>query len=265
MGETAWLDPPPHLRATYSDLEWSIAYQCAQHSVVYRLSRGDVPELFVKLSREGHYPTLSGEAERMRWAGATVPVPGVVQQGSDGSTAWLVTAPRPGRDATHPDVVENPAALTRVLARGLRRFHDALPVEDCPFDFRLDASLAHVRARLASGQIDQARDFHDEFAHLTPATAVQLLESTRPESEDLVVCHGDYCLPNVLIEAGQATGYLDLGELGVADRWWDLATATWSLTWNLGPGFEELFLEEYGVTVDADRVRFYRLLYDLAS
>lgn len=65
MGETAWLDPPPHLRTTYSDLAWSLAYQYAKRSVVYRLSRGGVSELFVKLSRGGHYPTLSAEAERI--------------------------------------------------------------------------------------------------------------------------------------------------------------------------------------------------------
>ena len=70
VSETPWLDPPPRLAATYPGLRWSLAWQYAQHSVVYRLERGDVPELFVKLSLEGHYPTLAGEAERMRWAGA---------------------------------------------------------------------------------------------------------------------------------------------------------------------------------------------------
>ena len=45
-----------------------------------------------------------------------------------------------------------------------------------------------------------------------------------PPSEDLVVCHGDYCFPNVLLDdAGAITGFLDLGELAVADRWWDVA------------------------------------------
>jgi kanamycin kinase len=191
-------------------------------------------------------------------------VPRVVDEGSDGGISWLVTEPLSGHDATHPDLVRDPAALTRILARGLRSFHDAAPVEECPFDFRLDAALGHVRARSREGHIDGARDFHEEFAHLTPVGAVELLEATRPDSEDLVVCHGDYCLPNVFIEGGRATGYLDLGELGVSDRWWDLAAATWSVTWNLGPGFEELFLAEYGVTRDVARTRFYRLLYDLA-
>ncbi len=92
-----------------------------------------------------------------------------------------------------------------------------------------------------------------------------LLEDTRPESESPVVCHGDYCLPNIIIRDWSAVGYVDLGEMGVADRWWDLAVATWSVTWNLGPGYEELFLSEYGVQRDQRRTDFYRLLYDLVS
>jgi len=56
-----------------------------------------------------------------------------------------------------------------------------------------------------------------------------------------VVCHGDSCPPNVLLEEGRATGYVDLGELGVADRWWDVAVGGWSVAWNFGPELEPLF------------------------
>jgi kanamycin kinase len=69
----------------------------------------------------------------------------------------------------------------------------------------------------------------------------------------------------VLIADREVTGFVDLGELGVADRWWDLATASWAITWNLGPGWEERFLHAYGANHDPDRVAFYRLLYDLVS
>ena len=264
MGETAWLQPPPKLRAAYADLDWDLAYQYPKHSVVYRLSRRGIPELFVKLAETGHFPTLAGEAERMRWAQSPLPVPAVVRVGTEGSPDWLVTTALPGEDAMRqPELMEDPSTLTRILARGLRTFHSGAPVKECPFDFRIASALQHVRSRLRSGLIDRERDFHDEFAHLAPTEAVQLLESTRPDTEDLVVCHGDYCLPNILIEGGRATGFVDLGELGVADRWWDLAVATWSLAWNLGPGFEELFLAEYGARVDPNRLTFYRLLYDL--
>jgi kanamycin kinase len=260
----AWLDVPPGLRAEYAAFEWDVAYEYAEHSLVYRLSRDGSPGLFLKIARADHYPTLSAEAARMRWARAHLPVPEVVDQGREGSVTWLVTTSIPGQDGTHPDQLGHPEELARVLAQGLRSFHDTAPVQGCPFNFRMEAAIEHVRGRLSSGLIDAARDFHPEFEHLTPKAAVELLESTRPDSEDLVVCHGDYCPPNILIEGGRAIAYLDLGELGVADRWWDLAVATWSLTWNLGPGFEALFLAEYGAEPDAARTAFYRLLYDLA-
>lgn len=154
----------------------------------------------------------------MRWARTYLPVPEIIDQGTEDSVTWLVTTRLPGQDGTHPSQLARPARLARVLAKGLRRFHDATPVHTCPFDFRLEAALEHVRSRLAAGLIDSKRDFHPEFEHLTPAAAVEVLESTSPGSENLVVCHGDYCLPNILIEEGHATGYVDLGELGVADR-----------------------------------------------
>jgi len=45
----------------------------------------------------------------------------------------------------------------------------------------------------------------------------------------------------VLITDGRVTGYLDLGELGLADRWWDIAIGGWSTTWNVDPKWEPLF------------------------
>ena len=98
------------------------------------------------------------------------------------------------------------------------------------------------------------------------ADAVAELERLVPATEDLVVCHGDPCFPNFLLDdAGVVTGYVDLGELGVADRAFDLAVGSWSCDWNVGPGYEDTFYDAYGEKPDADRVRFYRLLYMLAS
>ena len=79
------------------------------------------------------------------------------------------------------------------------------------------------------------------------------------------MCHGDYCLPNALLDGDDVVGFVDLGGLGVADRWWDLAVATWSLRWNLGPGLEDTFLDAYGTVRDNARQGFYHLLYDVVG
>jgi kanamycin kinase len=102
-----------------------------------------------------------------------------------------------------------------------------------------------------------------------PATAVRAVgRGLRALHEALpvdrpVVCHGDACAPNTLVDdAGKWTAHVDLGALGVADRWADLAAATMSTGWNYGPGWEEPLLDAYGVAPDAERLAFYRDLWN---
>jgi len=255
---------PPQLSEAYSGWEWVEAYSYSPQVVTYRLShpRGDIR--YAKLADSSCWPSLAHEAERMRWARPHLPVPELVESGSADSVDWLITDAVPGVDATDPSLIEQPTRVIDLLAQGLRRFHDA-PVEACPFDFRLDTALQHVRRRVATGAIDASSDFHAEYQHLSVYEAVARLQRDRPDTEDLVVCHGDYCFPNVVIDHNRVAGFVDLGELGVADRWWDLAVATWSTVWNLGPGYEDVFLNAYGIAADPARIAYYRLLYDLVS
>jgi kanamycin kinase len=86
-----------------------------------------------------------------------------------------------------------------------------------------------------------------------------------PPVDQLVVCHGDACAPNTLLDDdGTFAALVDLGTLGVADRWADLAVAAWSTEWNYGPGLDTLLYDAYGVHPDPDRIAYYRLLWDLA-
>ncbi len=63
---------------------------------------------------------------------------------------------------------------------------------------------------------------------------------------------------------GSWAGHVDFGSLGVADRWADLAIATWSADWNYGPGWQERLLDAYGIDAgDEERTSYYRLLWDL--
>lgn len=255
---------PATLRRQHRGWRWSVAWAYYPGAVTYRLE-GQAGEIrFLKLATLPRAVRLEAECARTRWASAYLPVPEVVDCGMDGAVEWMLTRGVDAPDATDPELRANPGNLVAALGRGLRRFHQA-PVDRCPFDFRLDAALELVRQRLAAGLIDPEADLHPEHRHLTPDGAYAQLVASRPESEDLVVCHGDYAFPNALVEGGEVVAYLDLGELGVADRWWDLAVATWSTVWNLGPGWEATFLAAYGIDADEKRTAYYRLLYDLVS
>jgi kanamycin kinase len=122
--------------------------------------------------------------------------------------------------------------------------------------------LADIRRRASQGLIDPAC-WHPIHQPLGLGRALDLLADI-PPADRLVVCHGDSCAPNTLLtDDGHWSGHVDLGDLGVADRWADLAVATWSTEWNYGPGWDRLLLQVDGVPPDAERTRYYRLLWDL--
>lgn len=226
----------------------------------------DAQDRILKIAPRGHPPSLRHEAERMRWAADHLPVPTVDEVGQDARWQWLLTRRLGGVDAVrHPRRGEDPGAVVEALARGLRRMH-SIPVSSCPFSFRLDDALALAERRISAGRLDPAQHLAREHAHLDAAGVLRQLERTRPCDEDLVLCHGDYCFPNVLLGPDlEVKGFIDLGGLAVADRWWDLAVATWSTGWNAGVEHQAAFLRAYGVEPDPERQAFFRLLYDVVG
>ncbi len=184
---------------------------------------------------------LALEAERLAWAAPYAAVPRVLDAGSDAAGSWMVTARLPGESAVAPRWLADPVTAVRAVGEGLRSLHDALPVADCPFEWSAGSRLAA----------------HAEVRALDPWREP-------PPDDLLVVCHGDACAPNTLIaDDGRWVAHVDLGRLGVGDRWSDIAIATYSTTWNYGEGYEDTLLEAYGVAPDPVRTAYYRALWDL--
>jgi kanamycin kinase len=219
---------------------------------------------FIKWSPAGSGLDLPGEADRMAWAGQYHPVPRPLAQGCDDEGSWLVTAALPGDRASSRRWRADPVTAVTAIGEGLRALHETLPVTGCPFSWSAEHRVADARRQAAAGRLDPAA-WHSCHQPLTVAEALEQAAAI-PPADKLVVCHGDACAPNTLLgEDGRWSGHVDLGLLGVADRWADLAVATWSAEWNYGPGWDNLLLNAYGIRPDPDRTRYYRLLWDLSS
>jgi kanamycin kinase len=181
---------------------------------------------------------LSAEAARLRWAVDFVAVPRVVSVGRDSEEQWLVTMAVPGQSAVSRRWTMSPEIAVRAIGAGLRCLHDSLPVNQCPFSWS-------VATRLSG------------------AEAGDRLLSDPPPVDRMVVCHGDACAPNTLIDdAGEFCGHVDCGAMGMADRWADLAIVTLNVASNYGPAWESVVLDAYGVAPDPIRVAYYRRLWD---
>jgi kanamycin kinase len=203
--------------------------------LTFRLSEGGDAQYVKWIATGTPEIDFPAEAERLRWASRWTVVPTVIDHGVDVDGAWLLTAAVPGRSAVEPRWVARPAIAAAAIGRGLRVLHDALPVSGCPFDWSIERRLTGATSDIGP----------------------------RPSIDHLVVCHGDACAPNTLLhDDGTFAAHVDLGRLGVADRWADLAVAAWSTEWNYGPGYDGLVYSGYGIAPDAERIAYYRRLWD---
>jgi aminoglycoside phosphotransferase len=224
---------------------------------------------FVKWAPHGTEIDLAPEVEHLRWAAPHLlvsspagAVPQVLEVGGDRSGTWMATSALPGESAVSERWLRDPATAVRAVGEGLRGLHDALPVDDCPYSWSLGERLMAVEERAGRGELHPLR-WHPDHQGLSVADALARLADA-PPIDRLVVCHGDACVPNTIVDDdGRCAGHVDMGALGTADRWADLAVATWSTVWNYGPGWEHHLLDAYGIDPDPERTAYYRLLWDL--
>lgn len=218
---------------------------------------------FLKWSPHGSRLDLDAEAARMAWASAYTSVPRLLGSGSDDAGRWIVTAPVPGRNAVDQRWKGEPRTAVVAIGEGLRAMHESMPVSTCPFSWSARLRVDRVTKAAESGLSGSRENWHEIHQQLSLDEALRIVADL-PSDDRAVVCHGDACAPNTLLtDDGRWSGHVDLGTLGVADRWADLAVATWSTQWNYGQGWEKLLLDAYGVQPDAERTRYYRLLWDL--
>ncbi len=214
---------------------------------------------------------LQLERDRIDWLATTaIPGPRLVDWVESDEGAVLVMTTVPGIPAC--DVPRRLVdRATTSMADLLAQLH-ALPIEGCPFVRRLDRTVAEASDAVRRGAVDITDFDHSRLGRTAEDLLAELTtgQSSAADLErgDLVVCHGDPCLPNLLIdpETGDCLGVIDLGRLGVADRYLDLALTTRSMS---APEMNKqydardaaAFLNRYGVSgPDPWRLDFYRLL-----
>jgi len=71
-------------------------------------------------------------------------------------------------------------------------------------------------------------------------------------------------LPNIFFNNRSVSGFIDLSNCGIADKWQDIALCVRSLKHNLGnENYTDLLFEELGIKIDNDKIKYYILLDEL--
>lgn len=157
---------------------------------------------------------------------------------------WLLTTRIPGEDCIHRQYLEDPVRLCDTTAELLRQLHDR-NIVGCPVN-HTENYLSAARKNYLERRYD-ASLFPDNWGYATAEEAWKVVEENGKYLKTDTLLHGDYCLPNILLDNWNFSGFIDLGCGGIGDRHVDLFWGIWSLNFNLKTKqYRNRFLDVYG-------------------
>lgn len=136
----------------------------------------------------------------------------------------------------------------------------------------LQDKLNHAKYNVEHNLV-KTQYFERELREKTGEEVYTLMMNSYPKTFDLVLCHGDVCMPNFMMSNGKLTGWIDVVGCGVNDRYLDIAIALRTLRFNFewmnlnfSEEYQQLFLETYGISdLDLEKVKFYICLDELTN
>jgi len=168
---------------------------------------------------------------------------------------WLLAEQVIGDDCITAKYLAQPERLVDTIAEQLSLLH-ATDFSACPVQNHTDLYLVSAKHNMQTGNYNKD-NFPDSFGYKSAEEAWAVIESRGHLLQCDTLLHGDYCLPNIMLNDWQFSGFIDLDAGGVGDRHVDLFWGIWSLEYNLKTDkYRDRFLDAYGRSkVDDDMLR----------
>lgn len=210
-----------------------------------------------------------------QWLERQIPIPSIPSYCIKNSLAYTLMTKIDGDILCSEDNLADPHKLIEMVAQGMKMLWE-IDVRECPYSTsRLDERLKAAEYNVINGLVDLDNVEPETFGpngFKNPEELLAWLKNNRPE-EDIVLTHGDFCLPNVFVKDGYISGFIDLGKMGPADRWQDIAIAIRSLDHNFNGKYTDgkkiydfnpqMLVDELGIAWDERKYRYYILLDEL--
>lgn len=219
--------------------------------------------------------TLETQTEHtmMTWLENKLPVPKCLYHMVEEGTNYLLMSKLKGKMACDEECLKSPKELVSILAEGLKMLWE-INISDCNVKWNLERKLIAAKSAVDNGEVDIENTEPETFGENgfnSPSELLDWLQKNQP-NEDLVLSHGDFCLPNVFIKDGKVAGFIDLGRMGIADRWQDIALCYRSLMHNYGGKYSgkaykdhdpNLLFEALEMEPNWQKLRYYILMDEL--
>ena len=209
----------------------------------------------------------------MRWLENKVSAPKIICNTEENGVDYLLMSKIPGKMSCEDEYMNDPEFLVSILSDAMKSLWN-VDISDCPVKNNLSTALSAAEYRVEHGLVDVDDAEPETFGKngfKGPEELLKWLYDNKPD-EDFVLSHGDFCLPNVFIDNGKFSGFVDVGRMGIADRYQDIALCYRSLRYNFSGFFggksysgydDSMLFDALGIEPDFDKIRYYILLDEL--
>ncbi len=214
---------------------------------------------FLKMAKKG---MLTSEYEKLKWLDGKLLVPKITFYETNDNTEFLITESIEGEMVCSDEYVNNPKLALKIIGEAFENIYN-VDIKDCPFNVSLDYKLNLIENNVKNNLIkkgDLKPETLEKYQSLE--NIIKFLKENKFE-EELCFSHGDTSLPNIFAHNNHFSGFIDVGECGVADKWFDLAICEKSIKRNYGEEYISKFYEELNIVPDRTKIDYYLLMMEL--
>ena len=214
---------------------------------------------FLKVSKKG---ILTKEYEKLKWLEGKLLVPKIELYESTDENEYLITESLEGEMVCSDYYLNNPDEGIKVIVEAFKNIY-SVNINNCPFDTSINYKLELVENNVKNNLLDIDiidKKVLDKFGSVE--NILKFLQDNKFYDE-LCFSHGDMSLPNVFASKDKFTGFIDVGECGKADKWFDLAICEKSIRRNYGEEYVQKFYDELGIKPEREKIDYYILIMEL--
>lgn len=158
---------------------------------------------------------------------------------------YLITEKINGENCIDTQYLNNPNRLVETLAMILKNLHQ-LKTNTVPRYFRTNEYINKVKINYKNNYF-QKEYFAPIISFDSIEKSYEFINKNCHKLNNNTLVHGDYCLPNIILNNWDFSGFIDLGLAGQGDKHFDIFWGMWSIYYNTKDiNYSKKFLKLYG-------------------
>ena len=225
---------------------------------VYKIIKNE-KEYYLKESVVG---SLDKEYLALNWLKGKINVPNVLYFFSDTNKSYMLTEKLQGEMLCCDNLWDYPEKVVKLAADAIKILQK-IDYKSCPLSSDLSHKLAIAKYNIDNNLLDK-NNHSQYFTKFGSYEKIYNYLIDNQPNEELCFSHGDTSLPNIFQKNEVVSGFLDVGECGCADKWFDIAITVKSIRRNFeDEKYVDMFFKYLGIPQNKEKIEYYILLMEL--